>query len=114
MELSPLPYSKLPKTSALFLDYVNRFDRVAQFYNGSPYQPATYKTLSSQVRFGTDERARIIEILKRQNRVFESGTATFENIDRLSKPGAFAVVTGQQVGLFTGPAFTLYKALTAV
>ena len=36
------------------------------------------------------------------------------NIQRLSDRGTFAVVTGQQVGLFSGPTFTLYKALTTV
>lgn len=114
MELSSIAYSKLPKASSLFLDYVNRFDRVAQFYNGSPYQSASYKTLASQVSLGADARARITEILARQNKEFGCSAATFENIDLLSKPGTLAVVTGQQVGLFSGPAFTLYKALTAV
>lgn len=114
MELSPISYSKLPKTSALFLDYVNRFDRVSRFYNGSPYQPASYRTLAGQIEFGAGARTQITEILDRQNKAFSSSAATFENISRLRKPGTFAVVTGQQVGLFSGPAFTLYKALTAV
>jgi bacillithiol biosynthesis cysteine-adding enzyme BshC len=54
------------------------------------------------------------EILMRQNQAFGSGEATIESIRRLAAPGTLAVVTGQQVGLLSGPAFTLYKALTAV
>jgi len=36
------------------------------------------------------------------------------NLEALARPGAVAVVTGQQVGLFLGPLYTLHKAVAAV
>src|SRR5262249_56374440 len=48
-----------------------------------------------------------------QNEVWGAHKAAKENISRLEQ-GAVAVVTGQQVGLFGGPAYSVYKALSAM
>jgi bacillithiol biosynthesis cysteine-adding enzyme BshC len=114
MECSPIPYSRVPKSSALLVDYLYHFEKVSHFYSGSPFELSNYKTVAGQIGSTNADRSELSEILTQQNRAFGCGEATFENIRRLSKPGTFAVVTGQQVGLLSGPVFTLYKALTAV
>jgi len=65
------------------------------------------------VQYPADRRARIAGILDRQNSKFGASQSTLENIAAF-RAGALAVVTGQQVGLFGGPVFSIYKALTAV
>src|SRR5208282_4784587 len=58
-------------------------------------------------------RERVSAILERQNASWDASPQTFANLERLRR-GAAAIVTGQQVGLFGGPMFSIYKALTAV
>jgi bacillithiol biosynthesis cysteine-adding enzyme BshC len=48
------------------------------------------------------------------NRAWDAGEATLRNINLLADADCLAVVTGQQAGLFTGPLYTIYKALSAV
>ena len=114
MEDTSLSYSRVPKSSALYLDYLYHFDRVAPFFSGSPFNTSSYRAVADSLQGVDGARGEVSEILRKQNQAFESGEATFESIQRLAKPGTLAVVTGQQVGLLSGPAFTLYKALTAV
>ena len=114
MDSTSLPYTRVPKSSALYLDYLYHFDRVAPFFDRSPFDISSYKAIADNVQRLHSARGEVSEILTRQNRGFESGEATFASIRHLTKPGTLAVVTGQQVGLLSGPAFTLYKALTAV
>ncbi len=51
--------------------------------------------------------------LTTQNARYASSAARETHLDAL-RSGAAAVVTGQQVGLFLGPLYTIYKAATAV
>ena len=65
------------------------------------------------MQYPADRRKRIADILEKQNRSFGASERTLENIAAF-RSGALAVVTGQQVGIFGGPAFSLYKALSTV
>ena len=113
MKTECLPYGQIPHTTRLFADFLSHFPKVQQFYPRSPLFSEWFKEEAASFRYGDDRRQRMAAILERQNQNFGAGAKTLENVARL-RNGAAVVVTGQQVGLFGGPAFALYKALTAV
>ena len=98
----------------IFLDFVDSFDRVERFYPHNFRDPAAYAGVVQALSQRSLERATLVEVLREQNAVFGGSPQTIRNIDLLRRPGTLAVVTGQQVGLFGGPLYTIYKALTAV
>jgi bacillithiol synthase len=114
MSCSSIPYSRVPNTSALLIDYLYHFDRVNTYYTASPFEFANYLGLAEAITSRNFPRREMAEILQRQNQDLGGSAATLANIDKLDSPGTVAVVTGQQVGLFSGPAFTFYKAATAI
>ena len=113
MKSECLPFSQVPHTTNLFGDFLYSFEKVERFYPRTPFFQQWAKDEASRVRYELARRERMAAILQRQNRSWGAAAQTFENIDRFRK-GANAVVTGQQVGLFGGPLFSIYKALTAV
>src|SRR6187551_3341830 len=95
MEPACLRHTDLPHTSRLFSDFLYHYHRVERFYTAPP-----------STGYPEDRRPALVAALREQN---DNSAA----LERLAQPGAVTVVTGQQVGLFSGPAYTLYKALTA-
>lgn len=108
-----LPFSQIPHTTRLFADFLSYQPNIHQFYSRSAFFAEWFKDQSPAVRHDAQRRERVSDILERQNQAWGTSAAVTKNIARL-RAGAFAVVTGQQVGLFGGPSFSLYKALTAV
>lgn len=56
----------------------------------------------------------LLAILHRQNAQLPPSSQRDRALAQLQAPGARVVVTGQQMGLFGGPLFTLYKAISTV
>ncbi len=101
-----IPHTELPGTSKLFADYLYHFDKVARFYGHDPHDPESIRRAAREIRYPDARRQRLVDALRKLNGESEALAA-------LELPETVVIVTGQQVGLFGGPAYTIYKALTA-
>ncbi len=113
MKAECLPFQQIPHTTRLFLDYLAYTPSVRGMYPRSPIFSEWVKDEAQHVVYDDVRRGKISEILERQNRGWNASAETLRSIERLRR-GALAAVTGQQVGLFGGPLFSIFKALTAV
>jgi bacillithiol synthase len=112
MEFECIRHREIPHTTRLFSSFIEEFSKVAEFYSHPPDE-AGLRAAAKEGRLDSPTRSAVAEILREQNRALGSGEATARNIERLAQ-GAAVIVTGQQVGLFGGPAYSVYKALSAL
>ena len=89
-------------------------DRSAFYPGGDPFDEGSFESVCVQVRRRDLPREDISAILSMQNELLDATPETLKNIERLKEDDCFAITTGQQVGLFGGPLYTIYKALSAV
>jgi bacillithiol biosynthesis cysteine-adding enzyme BshC len=115
LRIEALPFERIPHQSRLFLDYLNHDPALMRFYPTSVsfHQDLGARSAEVLAAHGTDRNA-LCDALESMNLGWGAGGETLKNIARLRESDTVAVVSGQQAGLFTGPLYTIYKALSAV
>lgn len=111
MEGVCIRHTEFPASTPLFTDYLYAFERVRGFYSHPP-EFDRVQTAAKPVPRDLSHRRRLVEALREENR--NGGPATERHLEALLDPETVAVATGQQVGLYGGPAFAVYKAATAI
>ncbi len=104
----------VPGFSPLVRDYVHAFSHLAPFYAHDPHVPGSYEIQAGLCDARAYPREALRAALLAQQAAWDPPEIAYRRIEELCAPQGLAVFTGQQTGLFGGPLFTLYKALTTV
>jgi bacillithiol biosynthesis cysteine-adding enzyme BshC len=109
-----VPFDSFGSFSTLYADYCARFGRVASFYARDWTSAADRRAAVVEAAGVPRERETLVRVLREQQPTWGPDDAALRSVERLSDPSSAVVVTGQQVGLFTGPMYTVLKAMTTV
>jgi bacillithiol synthase len=112
VNISSASFLDLPFTK-LFRDYITDFNKLDSFFETNPFSDSD---IQSRIDGFTcvGDRKKIVDYLKEYNSHFDADGQIFQTIEKFNDEEAFAVVTGQQLILYGGPLFTIYKILTAI
>ena len=110
-----IDYSEIPGSQKLFLDYIYDFDTVKKFYEKNFREIENYadhfSAVASQQKPHKDA---LVSIIKNQYSGYKLSKQTESNIEAFHSGKTIAIITGQQLGLFGGPMYTIYKTMTAI
>ncbi|HUF04162.1 MAG TPA: bacillithiol biosynthesis cysteine-adding enzyme BshC [Aridibacter sp.] len=111
-EITRLDLRSVPGQSPLFLDFLYDHPKVLKFYPNLERELS--EVANDILESYSVDRSGLCAMLETFNRALGAESETLLSIDRLRSSKCVAVMTGQQAGLFSGPAYTIYKAVSAI
>ncbi|MGC1243922.1 MAG: bacillithiol biosynthesis cysteine-adding enzyme BshC [Chryseosolibacter sp.] len=115
MQHKKIPLADTKVFSPFFLDYLQQKEVLKPFYNRFPLR----ENFKDQIReksdsFPAENRRVLVSTLQKQYRHLTVPEAAAANIAALIDPKTFAVTTGHQLNIFTGPLYFIFKIVTVI
>jgi bacillithiol synthase len=113
MNKTEIPYQETGYFSKLMSDYLEKKEELKPFYNRYCDIDSFEDIIKERKQFPID-RTVLVEALTQQYEDVEFSEITKVNIQNLKNENCFAVTTGHQLNLFTGPLYFIYKIASVI
>jgi bacillithiol synthase len=107
------PLSESVVTDKLVKDYLNKNPTVSEFTNGFGSRSDFEKTITNRASVKVDRNV-LVELLNEQYKGLNLSAESYQNIQALLRADTFTITTGHQLCLLTGPAYFIYKIISAI
>jgi len=112
--LITVPFNKIPVKPQLYRDYIAGNPRLLRFYSGYYRNPDDLKRIGAKVVQHDYQRPLLVEVLREINQSYGLTPAIEANLELLKYEDTVTIITGQQAGLYTGPLYTILKAISTL
>lgn len=100
--------------NTLVLNYINRDEKLAPFYNFYPDKTGFSELLKTNPYQDFNREKLSAILLKQSGLVANASGSSVKNIYTLKEKNVFTVTTGHQLCLFTGPLYFIYKIISTI
>jgi bacillithiol biosynthesis cysteine-adding enzyme BshC len=97
--------------------YLHHYDEVREWFDYDPWADSSVtkrvQWLDSTEHLKAD-RTQLYEVLKAYNEKFNPSAEVMRALEQFKRNDALVVIGGQQAGLFSGPLYVIYKAVSLI
>ncbi len=102
-----LPFSKL------FNTYLSDYSALDEFYSVNPFEDSDVENKAQRV-LQPKEKQKFVEALEEFHTYLEISEDQQKQLQKFNTEESLVIVTGQQLGVYGGPLFTIYKTITTI